>query len=186
VLAAGGVGLFAALPALPPAYVDFVRLEGVNAGEVPEFDLQSVYVQLVSEPAGADVVDAAGQVLGQTPHVLRRPRNAPEVRLTFRKAGHLAYGRAIAFAEDAKVSVVLDPIVPEPARVDPAQANPSRTEATAAPAATTPTSGSPTAASEPPPARTPPSGPRKVDETKANPYGAGRPAPEPAKANPYQ
>ncbi len=181
ILAAGGGGLYAALPRLPAAYLEVTRLDGLVTAEVPEFDVQSVYVNIVSEPLGAEIVNDGGVVVGQTPHVLKRSKNAPLERYTFRKAGFLDYARSFEFGVDATVTFALDRVVPvlapRPARVEP--------EPAVRPAEPVTRPVDPTAVAVPPPVRAPIAGPRKVDETKANPYGGSAPPPAPVKPNPY-
>jgi serine/threonine protein kinase len=186
-LLAGGGGLYASLPRLPAPYLEVTRLAGALTAEVPEFDVNSVYVSLVSTPPGAGIFDASNARVGETPHELKRKKGAPSERYTFRKDGFIEYGRTIDFNAHATVTFDLDPVETLPSApslptppVAPKPAPVAAPPVAAPPVAALPVTAPPVAE---PPARAPIVGPRQVDATKANPYGA--PAPAPARANPY-
>ena len=124
-LFAGAGGLYASLAPLPAAYTEFTAIGDAAVGAVPEFDLKSVFVNIASDPAGADVVDDKGDIIGQTPFLLRRNQGAPAESYTFRKSGFEDFTRSFSFEDDAVATVKLLPVAvvappgPEVGRTNP-------------------------------------------------------------------
>ncbi len=192
VLLAGSAGaLYAALPRLDPAFVKFTALESATVQTIPEFDVQSVFVTIASDPLGADVINEAGSIVGQTPLTLRRLKNAPGERYTFRKEGYHEYKRSFDFDKDSTATFTLEAKVVTPPPSTPV-VKPDRSvtqpAGTVRPVPTTPTT--PTATKPPEKVPTTPKNPygtiKKIDDTKANPYGGSKPAAPSTPKNPYQ
>lgn len=190
VLVASAGGLYAALPRLAPAYMSFTDLKAAESQLVPEFDVQSVYVNVVSEPLGADVVNEAGAIVGQTPYILRRLKGAPGERYAFRKEGYHEYKRSFDFDRDSSATFSLEKLRVEPEIIVPA-ITPDRTpgDRPVTRLVTTTTTNPVIKPDKIPDTRPNPyGGPKKIDDTKANPYGGGgaKPPGGSAPKNPYQ
>jgi len=202
VLLLGTAGaLYASLSPLDKGYYDFTALSEVRTGLVAEFDVNSVIVTLASEPLGADVVNEAGAVIGQTPLSIRRNQGAAVERYTIKKEAFRDYSRSIEFDKDGTVIAKLEPL--DPVRPPP-NTNPGGTT-TIGPVVVTPKTDPTPPKTDPTPPKTDPTppktdpekvpelktnpfDPKKVDETKDNPYGTGartKPSEGP-KDNPYE
>jgi len=179
--------LYAALPKLDPGYFAFTDLTGVEIGDVPEFDVKSVFVNVVSEPLAADVINEAGAIVGQTPLLLRRTTGSPGERYTFRKEGYFEYKRNFEFDKDATVTFSLEAKIPEVAPVVKVDRPVGSSDPSTRPAGVKP-STDPAAVTKPvkvPDTRPNPYGSiKKIDDTKANPYGTTNKAPAKPKS-PY-
>lgn len=118
VLLGGAGGIYASFGQLPAEYTGFTAIGDASVGTVPEFDVKSVFVQVISEPQRADVVDSDGDIVGQTPFLLRRTANAKGETYTFRKKGYEDYTRSFSFENDDTVRFDLvaepPPVVDKP------------------------------------------------------------------------
>jgi hypothetical protein len=188
VLLVGSAGaLYASLSPLDKSFYAFTSIDEVKVGQVEEFNVDSVVVNIVSVPEGATVLNQADVIVGQTPFTLRRNKGVASERYTLRLDGYRDYARAIEFDKDGVVVANLDKVVIEtpvvttpvgtvtPHTVKPPETKPPETK----PLETKPPEKMPETKANPW------DGPKKVDETKDNPYGTKPKAPEPAKDNPY-
>ena len=183
-------GIYASLPNLDKGYYGFTTMDEVEIGQVPEFDVDSIVVTLVSDPEGATVVNDKGQTIGQTRLTLRRNKGAPAERYTIKKDGFRDYVRAIEFDQDDAIVFKLEPIEqPKPPvnvggepRVEPPK-NDGGTDTPGTPGTPKPPDDGPTKVQDP--KKNPYDEPTKMDDTKKNPYGGGSKDPEKAKDNPY-
>ncbi|MCC6622828.1 MAG: serine/threonine protein kinase [Deltaproteobacteria bacterium] len=192
-------GLYASLAPLDKGYYDFTALSEVKTGLVAEFDVNSVIVTLASEPLGADVINEAGAVIGQTPLSLRRNQGAPVERYTIKKESFRDYSRSIEFDKDGTVIAKLEPLDPvrPPVGTTPVGTTPVGTTPKTDPTAPPKTDPTPPKTDPTPPKTDPekvpelktnPFDPKKVDETKDNPYGtgsSGKDKKDEPKDNPY-
>jgi serine/threonine protein kinase len=116
VLLGGAGAIYASFDQLPAEYTGFTAVGDANVGTVPEFDVKSVFVQVISEPQRADVVDSGGNIVGQTPYLLRRNANAKSESYTFRLKGFEDYARSFTFERDDTVR--FDLVAKEVPKVD--------------------------------------------------------------------
>ncbi|MBL8788047.1 MAG: protein kinase [Deltaproteobacteria bacterium] len=187
-------GIYASLSPLDKSFYGFTTMEQVEVGLVPEFDVDSIVVTILSDPEGASVVNDKGQTIGQTRMSLRRNKGAGAERYTLKKDGYRDFVRAIEFDKDDAVIVKLEPIEPPKPEVKPGDTvkpndKPNDTaKPNDKPGDTVKPNDKPTADTEPtkvPDTKDPWNGPTKVKETKDNPYGTTpKPDPTPAPA-PY-
>ncbi len=199
VLGSAGV-LYASLSPLDKGYYAFTAIDESTIGLVPEFEVDSVVVTIVSVPEDATVMNEKGGVVGKTPLSLRRNKGAGTERYTLKFEGYRDYVRSIEFDKDGAVVATLEKIVEvKPVVVGTPDDKPPGTGTTPG-VGTNPTVGKPDdkpAVVKPvgvdmkDPEKVPDTkpnpwdGPKKVDETKDNPYGAAPKKPEPEKDNPY-
>jgi len=188
VLLIGSAGaLYASLSPLDKGYYGFTTMAEVEVGLVPEFEVNSIVVTLVSEPEGATVVNEKGQTIGQTRLTLRRNKGAAPERYTIKLDGYRDYARKIEFDVDDAIVFKLEPLeLTKPATVveDTPGVKPVTLPGTkpVTPPGTTPELKGPEKLPETKP--NPWDGPKKMHETKDNPYGGSR-QPETPKDNPY-
>ena len=186
VLLLGSAGaIYASLSPLDKTYYGFTTITDQEIGLVPEFDVDSIVVTLVSDPEGATVVNEKGQTIGQTRLTLRRNKGAKPERITVKKDGFRDYNRSIEFDKDDAVVFKLEPL--DPANgvgvggvvVKPPEKplDPPKPEVKVVPDV------------EPKKVKDtkddPYGGPSKMDDTKRNPYGGGGGKTETVKDNPY-
>ena len=186
VLLLGSAGaIYASLSPLDKTYYGFTTITDQDIGLVPEFEVDSIVVTLVSDPEGATVVNEKGQTIGQTRLTLRRNKAAGPERITVKKDGFRDYIRSIEFDKDDAVIFKLEPLdptkgvgvggvvvkppekpldLPKPeVKVNP-DVEPKKVKDTK---------------------DDPYGGPSKMDDTKRNPYGGGGGKTEKVKDNPY-
>ncbi|TNF30243.1 MAG: serine/threonine protein kinase [Deltaproteobacteria bacterium] len=195
VLLGGAGGIYASLGQLPGEYTGFTAIGDANVGTIPEFDVKSVFVQVISQPQGADVVDASGKVVGQTPYLLRRNANSAEESYTFKLEGFEDYKRSFSFENDDTVRFDLvgieEPVVVKPPVTKPPVTKPPVVVGEKPPVTTdkppVAIDKPPVVVVKPPKDDTPATfDPRKVDDTKANPFAKEKKKEESAlPANPY-
>jgi len=84
-------------------------VESAAPGKPPATKLPAgpVTLRISSQPAGATVVDGAGQSLGVTPLVLTRPRGSA-LDLRVRKEGYAASARTVSLTADQTVELTLE------------------------------------------------------------------------------
>ncbi len=188
VVAGTAGGLYAALPRLDQGFLAFTDMKTAEMELVPEFDVQSVYVNIVSEPLGADVINEAGSIVGQTPLVVRRLKGAPAERYAFRKEGYHEYKRSFDFDRDSTATFSLEKVKVEPDPVIPVVV-PDRPIGPKPEAVVKPPTVDPKPEKVPDTRPNPYKGPKKIDDTKANPYGTGGGGAKPGGStpkNPYE
>ncbi|PIE17179.1 MAG: hypothetical protein CSA66_06400, partial [Proteobacteria bacterium] len=180
-LLAGAGVIYASLDQLPREYVEFTSIGDEDIGTVPEFDLESVFLTLVSTPLGADLLDEDGNLIGQTPHTLRRTMGAPSESYTFRLDGYEDYARSFSFDKDDTVTVALtqkpkarpDRPVTKPVVADPPTTRDKPVVTDKPVAADKPAGFKPTKVHDIRP--TPYDfDPKKVKDTKPDPYGSSK------------
>jgi len=181
VLLGGAGGIYASLGQLPGEYTGFTAIGDAPVGTVPQFDVKSVFVQVISAPQGATVLDGDGNEVGETPFLLRRNANAPSESYTFKKEGFEDYARSFTFESDDTIR--FDLVAVEPPKVDrpPVVVKPPKDDkppvvATDKPPKddTPPKDDKPAvvAVDKPPKDDKPATfDPKRVDDTKNNPYG---------------
>jgi len=188
VLLLGSAGaLYASLSPLDKSYYGFTTMTEVEVGLVPEFEVDSIVVTIVSDPEGATVVNEKGQTIGQTRFTLRRNKGTAPERYTIKKDGYRDYVRAIEFDKDDAIVFKMEPL-DKP--LDEVKPNVVGGDVKAVdPKDETKPGTKPTEAKDPekmPDTKPNPwDGPRKMDDTKKNPYGGGGREPEKVKDNPY-
>ena len=91
---------------LTPRPVDPVAQAKPAATKLPA-GREPVTLRISSQPAGATVVDGAGQSLGVTPLVLTRPRGSA-LDLRVRKEGYQASARTVSLTADQTVELTLE------------------------------------------------------------------------------
>jgi serine/threonine protein kinase len=192
-LLVGSAGaLYASLSRLDKTYYAFTTMDELKIGQVEEFNVDSVVVNIVSVPEGATVLNQNNLIVGQTPFTLRRNKGAASERYTIRLDGYVDSPQALKFDKDGVVVATLEKVVVEP----PPMVTPPRQPETKPPEVKHTEVKQPEA--KPPevkqqePVKVPDTkpnpwdGPKKVNETKDNPYGGGAPKqPESVKDNPY-
>ena len=203
VLLLGSAGvLYASLSPLDKSYYAFTAIDDAKIGLVPEFDVDSVVVSIVSVPEGAGVYTSNDELVGKTPLTVRRNKGAKAERYTLKFDGYRDYIRSIEFDTDGAVvanleKIVVDkpvgvgtrPVDTKPVDAKPGDAKPLDTKPVDKPLDTKPVDTKPIDMKPPdkvPDTKPDPyAGPRKMDETKDNPYGGATKPKEPVKDNPY-
>ncbi len=163
--------IYASLSPLDKAYYGFTTMGEVEVGLVPEFEVDSIVVTLVSDPEGATVVNAEGQTVGQTRYTLRRNKGSKPERYTIKKDGYRDYIRTIEFDKDDAIVFKLEPI--EVARPEVKPEIKPEVKPEIKPEVKPdgkPDMKGPDKLPETKP--TPYDEPKKVDDTKKNPYGS--------------
>jgi len=181
-------GIYASLPQLDKSYYGFTTMTEVEVGLVPEFEVDSIVVTIVSDPDGATIVNEKGQTIGQTRFTLRRNKGTAPERYTIKKDGYRDYVRAIEFDKDDAIVFkmeLLDPTTVEgKPNIGAIVGDPKAPEVKVVPKGDTKVEGKdPEKMPETKP--NPWDGPKKMEETKKNPYGSGGGSTEKVKDNPY-
>ncbi len=117
----GAGGLYVALEPVPDDYREFTAIGDVELGTVPTVNVNEVVVAINTTPSGASLIDADGNVVGTTPHMIRDQKGAAERTFTVRLKDHHEQTVSVDFVSDKQIPVTLvsslAPVVVKPTTI---------------------------------------------------------------------